>query len=77
MALVEIDCRQMAPPEPMVQVLTALQGLAPGDRVLMVHRHNPVHLLPILSARGFAYRFQTQTESLVELLIWRLGDLEP
>ncbi len=77
MAWVEIDCRQMAPPEPMVQVLTALESLGKGDQVLMVHRHNPVHLLPILTARGFSYRFRTCTESLVELLIWHKGSPEP
>ncbi|OGG95167.1 MAG: hypothetical protein A2527_08320 [Candidatus Lambdaproteobacteria bacterium RIFOXYD2_FULL_50_16] len=71
MSLITLECRQMAPPEPMVAVLEALNNLAPEDQVLMIHRHNPVHLLPILAARGFAYQVKEKGENQIEVLIWR------
>jgi len=68
--MITLDCREMAPPEPMVVVLEALQNKKPDDQIMMIHRHNPVHLLPILAARGFIYQVEEKGEGHVELLIW-------
>ncbi|MDT8445611.1 MAG: DUF2249 domain-containing protein [bacterium] len=65
-----VDCRELPPPEPMVLVLEALEALPKGKKLLMRHRMRPVHLLPILTTRGFDYAFEIEEADLVELLIW-------
>ena len=67
----QIDCSLMVPPEPMVVVLEQLETLGENETLLMIHRQNPVHLLPILVARGFEYQFKVQDEGHIELLIWK------
>ncbi len=51
--IIEIDVRELEPPEPMIKVLEALSVLK-GNSVLLVHHHRePVMLYPKLEERGF------------------------
>lgn len=68
--LVVIDCRAMEPPRPMIEVLEALETLPQNAQVKMLHRMRPVHLLPILTTRGFDYAFEVEEDDYIELLIW-------
>jgi uncharacterized protein (DUF2249 family) len=49
----EIDCRDLSPPEPMVRILTAAEQLEPGETLSARLRREPVFLFPQLEKRGF------------------------
>ncbi len=50
--VVEVDARGLEPPEPMVRILTAVEGLASGATLRAITDRNPVNLHPELDARG-------------------------
>lgn len=68
--VIEIDCRLMEPPEPMVRVLEAVATLQQGQQIRMIHRHRPMPLLSRLQERGCEYRLEDHS-SHVELWIWK------
>jgi heme a synthase len=53
--VIELDVRDMDPPEPLVLTLAALDRLPPGATLVQVNTRVPQHLLPQLEARGFSY----------------------
>lgn len=63
----EIDCREMEPPEPMLVILQSLEGLKPGMGLKVLHRMEPFPLYPKLTERGFAHRVEGEQPNLV---IW-------
>lgn len=49
-----VDARELEPPEPMHRVLDALEGLPPGDAVVVLLPREPFPLYRLLEAKGFA-----------------------
>lgn len=52
----EIDNRDLDPPEPMVRTLEALEGLRPGEVVAALLPREPLFLFEELKARGHGWR---------------------
>ena len=57
-AVEELDLRGLAPPEPMVRILEALEGLGPGEQLVAVTPFYPENLLPLLKERGFQWEIE-------------------
>lgn len=53
--VVELDNRDLDPPEPMVQILAAAERLGPGETLSSLLRREPVFLFPQLEKRGFRW----------------------
>src|SRR6478672_8180669 len=54
----QIDVRQMEMPQPMMNILEALDHLPAETALLVYHKRIPVFLLPELEQRGFEYRIR-------------------
>jgi uncharacterized protein (DUF2249 family) len=67
--LVVLDVRGLEPPEPMVRVLTALDRLAPGQRLEVRHGRCPTLLYPQLEDRGFVHETDEPESGLVRIVI--------
>lgn len=65
-----LDNRGMAPPEPLVRILDALEHLGPGEVLEAINERDPVFLYPELEARGAAIRVDHRDDG-VYLLIRR------
>ena len=60
--VVEVDVRHLEPPQPMVKILEALLAL-PENTVLRAHTdRRPMHLYPMLEARGFTGESEEQSD---------------
>jgi uncharacterized protein (DUF2249 family) len=64
-----IDVRGLEPPQPMVRILRALDRLAPGARLEVLHERRPVFLYPQLDDRGFAHATEDLAPGLVRIVI--------
>lgn len=69
-----LDARELEPPEPMVQVLEALETLAPGHRICLLLRREPHPLYAILESSGFSWKVRMTPEYEFEILIWHTTD---
>src|SRR5262245_4840905 len=72
-ALVRLDVRGLEPPQPMVQILTALEHLGPGQVLEVLHARRPMFLYPQLDDRGFAHETDEPAPGLVRIVIRREG----
>ena len=54
--IIPLDCREMEPPEPMLQALHLVEKLKEGEQIQMLHRMPPFPLYDKLKERGFSYR---------------------
>lgn len=52
---VNLDNRDLDPPEPMVRILAAAEKLRPGETLSALLRREPVFLFPQLEKRGFRW----------------------
>jgi uncharacterized protein (DUF2249 family) len=60
--VVEVDARHLEPPQPMVKILEALLAL-PESAALRAHTdRRPIHLYPMLEARGFTGESEEQAD---------------
>lgn len=50
-----LDCSELDPPEPMVQILAQLEAMAAGEVLFALLGREPVFLFPELQARGHAW----------------------
>jgi hypothetical protein len=58
----DVDARGLEPPQPMVKILETLATL-PTDAALRARTdRRPVHLYPMLEARGFAGQSEEQSD---------------
>jgi uncharacterized protein (DUF2249 family) len=57
-----LDLRGLEPPEPMLRILTAVEGLAPGSTLRAHTDRRPIYLLPELEARGIQHRGEEQSD---------------
>lgn len=71
-----IDARRLEPPQPMVRILEALQQLPQGGTLEAHTDRKPIHLLPLLEARGYSARNEVQPDGSC-LTIIRRGNADP
>ncbi|MGD8624326.1 MAG: DUF2249 domain-containing protein [Anaerolineae bacterium] len=71
-ASVTIDVSQLTPPQPMMRVLEALAGLAPGETLLVRHVKRPMYLYSKLDEMGHRHQTWELGPDRVEILI-RVG----
>ncbi|MCC6353424.1 MAG: DUF2249 domain-containing protein [Verrucomicrobiae bacterium] len=50
--MINVDARGLEPPEPIVQILSAYETLAPGGSIHALTDRRPMHLLDALAERG-------------------------
>ncbi|MCL6522351.1 MAG: DUF2249 domain-containing protein [Firmicutes bacterium] len=65
-----LDNRGLEPPEPMMRILEALEGMEPGEVLEAINEREPVFLYPELEARGHAIRSERRADG-VRLLVRR------
>lgn len=70
----ELDNRGLMPPEPMMHILEALEGLQSGEVLSAINDREPLFLYPELEARGHAIRIDRLAGGATHLLI-RVGSL--
>lgn len=64
-----LDNRGLEPPDPMIRTLEALEGLAPGE-VLVIHNDRvPIYLLPQLADEGATYVVLEQPDGSAQVRI--------
>lgn len=69
-----IDCREMEHPEPLIKVLAAVNNLAAGEVIQMIHRITPHPLFIRLTEMGIDYQLNKTTTpngETIEVLIWK------
>jgi uncharacterized protein (DUF2249 family) len=71
--VVQLDVRGLGPPLPMLRVLEAVEQLAPGERLEVLHDRRPMFLYPQLEARGLAHATDESQAGTVRIEIWREG----
>jgi TusA-related sulfurtransferase/uncharacterized protein (DUF2249 family) len=70
--LQRLDVRGLSMPQPMMQILAALEAM-PADTALWVqHQRIPVYLLPELASRQVGYAIRETEDAGVELLLYKL-----
>lgn len=69
--MIELDVRDLEPPEPLQQALTALAALQPGEQLRMLHHREPFPLYAMLRERGFTCRTTQMADGSYEVLIWQ------
>jgi len=74
MELFKVDVRQLAPPEPMTVILTALARLTDGQCLLVSHRRQPFPLYEKLLQAGWAYHCEVHHDDNISLYIYRTSD---
>lgn len=66
-----VDGRWLEPPEPMQQVLEALDRLRAGERVRFLIHRDPLPLYPILDQLGYRHAARLMADGGYEILISR------
>jgi len=59
---IELDARRLEPPQPMMRILEALEDLAPDGELRARTDRRPMHLYPMLTARGFNGQTEEQPD---------------
>jgi uncharacterized protein (DUF2249 family) len=65
-----VDGRWLEPPEPMEQVLDALDHLRAGERVRFLIHREPQPLYPILDRLGYRHDVRLLEDASFEIMIW-------
>jgi uncharacterized protein (DUF2249 family) len=60
--IVDVDARGLEPPQPMVKILEALAALPDGAALTARTDRRPIHLYPMLEARGFIGKSEEQSD---------------
>lgn len=68
-----LDVSTLQPPEPMDLVMQAMDKLATGQYIKMIHRMQPYPLYNILLDNGFRYRM-LNPDGLFHIYIWKASD---
>lgn len=68
-----LDCTELDPPEPMVQILARLETMEEGEVLFALLSREPVFLLPQLQARGHAFVGDFDAEGEAYRLMVRAG----
>jgi len=70
LTFIKIDVSALAPPEPMMVVLTHLAKLATQECLLIKHRRQPFPLYEKLNHAGFSYHCDVHTQDEVTVYIF-------
>lgn len=70
-----LDVSGLEPPEPRDRIVAALERLAPGEYLHVLHHREPLLLYPWLQEQGYAWRTQAGSTTAFEIVIWRVVDL--
>jgi uncharacterized protein (DUF2249 family) len=70
-ASITLDVRGLEPPQPMVLVLDALEGVPAGGELVVFHERRPVFLYPQLDDRGFVHETDEPKPGVVRIRIRR------
>lgn len=60
--IVDVDARGLEPPQPMVKILEALESLSDDATLSAQTDRRPIHLYPMLEARGFTGTSEEQPD---------------
>ena len=66
---ITIDVSELVPPEPLVKILQALEGMPEGGRLLVHHVRRPIHLYDRLDEMGYLHDTRDIAPDHVEVLI--------
>lgn len=66
-----LDVRGLEPPDPMLRVLQAIEGLGPDAELEVRHDRRPLLLYPQLDERGFVHETDEPQRGLVRIVIRR------
>jgi hypothetical protein len=69
-----LDAREWEPPEPMVRMLEAVEGLPRGRKIVMLLHREPRPLFLILKNSGFHCQSRLVPEGHFEVTVWRSAD---
>ena len=69
--IVELDVRELEPPEPMQLALAAIAVLGAGEKLRMLHHREPYPLYTILEQRSLRHRTTELADGSYEILISR------
>jgi len=69
-----IDVSELAPPEPMTQILMALSRLAEQEYLKVIHRREPFPLYEKLSANGWGFSCRQISPDCFHLYIYKEAD---
>ncbi len=69
---IHIDVRDLAPPDPMVGILSLIEQPDIDDHVIVHLDREPVFLYPELAERGWAHEVVTDNADEVRLLLTRM-----
>ena len=69
-ASIEIDGRNLEPPEPFVKTMEALDRITPGQKVRLIIGREPFPLYRALELNGFSWQTGHLPDGDVEVLIW-------
>lgn len=72
---VELDVRDLEPPEPLDKAIDALHNLQAGQYLVFIHRREPVPLYPMAEEMGFRHRME-QVDAMFRVYFWRPMDKE-
>lgn len=68
-----LDVHDLQPPEPMEKAIDALDKLATGEYLKMVHRMQPFPLFNILTENNFKYKVKPGEKGF-DIFIWKNDD---
>lgn len=68
-----LDVHDLQPPEPMEKAIDALDKLADGEYLKMIHRMQPFPLFNILTENNFKYKVKSGEKGF-DIFIWKNGD---
>ena len=69
-----IDGRHLEPPEPFILTMEALDGIKPGQQVLLQLGREPFPLYRALELNGYIWQTNRLADGTVEILIWQRTD---
>jgi TusA-related sulfurtransferase len=72
-AIQHLDNRDLDPPEPMVRILAAVEGMEEGEVLSALLRREPMFLLPELAKRGHAWRGGFEPDGTSYRILVRVG----
>ena len=65
--MLKLDLREMEPPQPMIAIMSGLEGMAPGAELVALLPRKPVYLLPHLEGKVSSYTLEEKEEGCWEL----------
>lgn len=71
--VLHLDNRDLGPPEPMVRILAAVEGMEPGQVLSALLCREPVFLFPQLAKRGHTWRGGFELDGATYKVLVRVG----